>query len=53
MYGYEPHKVSHHCATFGGLKHGSSSDIMVLVCHVILKNRMIKLTSDIMPEISS
>ena len=34
--------MSHHYAKCGGHRHCSSGDIMVLVCHVIMKDHMIK-----------
>ena len=41
-------KVSHFPARFGGHTHCGSEDIMVLVCHVILKENVLKGSCDFM-----
>ena len=35
-------QVSHHCSNSRGLRHCSSGDEMVLVCHMILKDHVTK-----------
>ena len=35
-------KVSHHSARFGGHGHSGSGHVMVLTCHVILQEHVIK-----------
>ena len=35
-------KVSHHPSKFGGRRHCGSEDIMVLVCHMISQDDLIK-----------
>ena len=42
LYEEEPIKVSYHSAKFGGCRSCGSEDLMILVCHVILKGHMIK-----------
>ena len=43
--------ASHQVAKFGGHKHSSSGDIMILVYHVILQDHMIKGLSDFMGKL--
>ena len=40
--------VCHHHAKCGGHRYFSSRDVMVLVCHVISKNHLIKVSCDFM-----
>ena len=42
IYGKKTLNVSHHPAKFGDHKHCGRTDIMVLVCHVILQDLMSK-----------
>ena len=48
LYGQKPLKVSHHPTKFGDQRHCGSRDIMVLMCDVILQNRMIEGSCDFM-----
>ena len=41
LYGLEPLKLSHHPAKFGGHRHCDHGD-MILICHVISQNHVIK-----------
>ena len=41
-YGQKPRSVSHHPTKFCGFRHCGSGDIMILVCHVILEDHVIK-----------
>ena len=43
-----PLKVSHHSTQFGGYGCYGSGDIIVLVCHVTLRDHMIKGSRDLM-----
>ena len=45
--------VSFQSASFGGYRHCSSEDIMILVCHVILQNRVIKGSCEFMGKTPS
>ena len=40
--------LSYHPAEFGGHRHFVSGDIMILVCHVILQDHVIKGSCDFM-----
>ena len=42
LYGRNPLKVSHHPAKFCSHRHYGGADTMILFCHVILKDHMIK-----------
>ena len=42
LYGQKPSNVSHHPTEFCGFRHCGSGDILVLVCHVVLKDHVIK-----------
>ena len=40
--------LSYHPAKLGGYRHRGSEDIMVLICHVIVQDRMTKWSYDFM-----
>ena len=40
--------MSHHPAKFSGHRHSGGGDVMVLVCHVISQDHLIKKSSDFM-----
>ena len=42
FYGQQPIKVGYYPAKFGGHRHNDSGDIVVLVCHVISQDNVIK-----------
>ena len=42
FYGQKPHKVSHYPTKSGGHRRGDSDNVMVLVCHVISLDNVIK-----------
>ena len=46
LYGYKPLKVCHHPTTFGGHRQYGSGDVMVLVCHVISQENVMKRSYD-------
>ena len=46
FYGEKPIQVNYRLANFGGHIHSDSGDIVVLVCHVILKVQVIKGSCD-------
>ena len=48
LYGYELLTVGHHPAKFIGHGHCGKGDIVILVCHVILQDYLIKEPYDIM-----
>ena len=52
-YGREPFKISHHPAKYCHHRHCDSGDIMILACHVISQNRVIKGSCDFMGSILS
>ena len=41
-------QISHHSNKFRGYRHCASDDVLVLACHVILQDRMIKGSCDFM-----
>ena len=43
----EPVKVTNHPTVFGGYRHCGIEDVMVLVCHVISHNHVIKESCDL------
>ena len=42
LYGQKPPNVNHHPTKFCGFRHCGHGDIMILVCHVILEDHVIK-----------
>ena len=42
LYRQEPIKVSHHLTKFGSHRYCGSGDLMILVCHVIFQDHVIK-----------
>ena len=42
--------MSYHLAKFGGYRHCGSEDLMILVCHVILQDQVIKDSCDFMDK---
>ena len=42
LYRQKPIKVGQHPAKFGGQKHTDSGDVVVLVCHVIFQDQVVK-----------
>ena len=46
-YGGKPIMVSHKPAKFGGYMHCGSEDIVILVCHVMLQDHVIKWSCDL------
>ena len=48
--GKEPLKLCHHPAKYGGQRHGSNEDIMVLVCRVNLQDQVVKGSCDLMQK---
>ena len=42
LHGQDPLKVSHQPTKFGGPRQGGNGNIMILVCHVILQDHVIK-----------
>ena len=45
-YGREPFKISHHPAKYCHHRHCDSGDIMILACHLILQDHVIKESCD-------
>ena len=50
FYGLAPLKRSHHITKFDGHRHCGSGDIVVLVCHIISQDYVIKWSCDFMDE---
>ena len=48
LYGLEPLKINNQPTKFGGHKRYGSGDMMILVCHVISQDHMIKRSCDCM-----
>ena len=49
----KPVMVSHHFAKINGHRHCDSEDLMVLVCHMILQNHVIKMLCELIGGSSS
>ena len=49
---YEHIEVSYHPAKFGGNKHSSKGDIMTFVCHMTLKDFVIKTLYDFIDRVT-
>ena len=49
----KPVMVSHHFAKINGHRHCDSEDLMVLVCHMIMQNHVIKMLCEFIGGSSS
>ena len=49
---WEPLMMNHHATKIGGHRHCGSGDIMILVCHMILQDHVIKCCSSLWLEAS-
>ena len=49
---WEPLMINHHATKIGGHRHCGSGDIMILVCHMILQDHVIKCCSSLWLEAS-